>query len=262
MNVAGASHSPPRSATQPRGLYNGSSNGGDFSFAFPKFGDLPGSFLNNGSIAKTISPTQDGLRSASSSSVNIPAMPRQESSISGKPVSPTNVENTGTENPNKPAIFQAPRNGFGGNDYGELSGLFSPSILESAKRNNSTEYVSFPSSFPGSRTTSTSSHKQKGSTNTNKSRSQVPNVRQGSSASITNSPASSMSHALDSSCGTTPESSAESPDNRKGSEGVLNTINEDPKPQFHSGGKKPLSEECAYTCFSSSTSAPLITYRV
>ena len=233
LNATGTSYSPPQSAT--RSSY--SNNGGDFQFAFPKFGDLPGSFLNNGSIAKTTSPTALGTRSASASSSTIPGIGRTTSSDSTTGRSPTSRNGITAS----PQTYQARANGFDENNFGELNGLFSPSILQNASRSNSADYISYPSttrtSMNGVRPASVSSTNGK-----------VPNGRQGSSTSITGSPASSMSHALDSSCGTTPESSADSPDNRKSSEGTLPTVNEEAKSQDASGGKETFCKELAKAC--------------
>ena len=244
LNASGAGHSPPQSATQSRASYSSGSNGGDFSFAFPKFGDLPGSFLSNGSMAKTTSPTQNGTktttangqRSTSSSNVNVPAMPAQESSNSNKAVSPTGLSGTKSTSPRSTQTFQPSTNGFSNNDLGDLSNLFSPSILENASRSNSTDYIS----FSGSNGQSASGPGRGNSMNSNIGQGQMPNFRPGSNASMTNSPASTMSHALESSCGTTPEASAESPKNRQGSESLLNTISEDSTTQINQGGKNPL----------------------
>ena len=233
LNASGAGYSPPQSATQPRGSYSNANSGGDFSFAFPKFGDLPGSFMSNGSIAKTTSPTQSGQRSVSSSNVIPPALPRQQSSGSNKVASPTSLNNVSPEISTGNGVFQSPTTGFNGNNYGELSSLFSPSILENASRSNSTDYIS----FHGSNAPSATGTVRNGSINSNASQMPAANLRQGSTASITNSPASTMSHALESSCGTTPEASAESPKNRQGSENPLNTIDEDPNTLTDPGGK-------------------------
>ena len=208
LNSTGASHSPPQSAA--RSFYN--SNGSDFQFAFPKFGDLPGSFLNNGSIAKTTSPPLAGQRSASTSSPSLPGFTRKPSSDSASSKSPTNLNGTTAS----PQTYQRSSNSFDSNKFGELSGLFSPSILENASRSSSGDYVSYPSN----KTASLNGLARPGSISSTNGQAHMANGRHASSASITNSPASSMSHALDSSCGTTPESSADSPDNRKSSEGI------------------------------------------
>ncbi len=238
MNVAGAGHSPPQSVTQSR-VYNSSSTGSDFSFAFPKFGDLPGSFMNNGSIAKTTSPTQIVPRSTSATSSSL----SKDSSSLTKPLSPTSFDTTATPLGSS-KVYQTPMNGINKNSYDELNGLFSPSILQNASRSNSADYIS----YPGSKAPSTNGAIMKPSVGTTNGHGQTPVVRHHSSASITGSPASSMSHALDSSCGTTPESSAESPDNRKGSESILDTINEEGKTQNNTEGKKSFCVDLAESC--------------
>ena len=233
LNSTGVSHSPPPSAT--RSFYN--SNGSDFQFAFPKFGDLPGTFMNNGSLAKTTSPPLAGQRSTSVSSTSLPGFARKQSLGSASAKSPTILNGTTAS----PQTYQRSSNSFDSNKFGELSGLFSPSILENASRSSSSDYVSFPGNKPASLNGLASIS----STN---SQSHMANGRHAPAASITNSPASSMSHALDSSCGTTPESSADSPDNRKSSEGNLKTISEETMTQSKPGGKTSFCDEWAKAC--------------
>ncbi|KAL6714326.1 DNA-binding transcription factor yap1 [Lecanora helva] len=232
LNVSGAGHSPPQSATQSRSYSN---NGNDFSFAFPKFGDLPGSYLNNGSLVRTTSPPQSGQRSVSSPSPSIANELRKSSTNSTKAVSPTTVNGATTSSANS-IPQQAFANDFSNSVKDDLSGLFSPSILEFASRNSPTDYMT----YPGSNSSSTTATAQKGSFSSANSQSQMNSVRHVSSTSLTGSPESSMSHALDSSNGTTPESSADSPDNRKGSDSILNTINEESQAQNINGGGPDL----------------------
>lgn len=252
MNSVGLNHSPPPSATPSRSLYN-NGNGNDFSFAFPKFGDLPGSFMNNGSIAKTTSPTSLNQRSASASNTSLPAAVRKSSSNSTTSKSPASMNGT-------PGSFghggryQAPANNFNANDFSELNGLFSPTILQNAGRSNSADYVSYPSSTAPS----TNGAVKQGSISSTNGQAHATNVRQDSSTSI-NSPSSTMSHgALDSSCGTTPESSADSPDNRKSSETTLNTINEEARGHNITGGKQVFCEEWAKAYGSTTNPIPLM----
>jgi AP-1-like factor len=242
LNNTGLSHSPPQSATQSRSLYN-NGNGNDFAFAFPKFGDLPGSFLNNGSIAKTTSPTSLNQRPASASSTNFPTAVRKSSSSSTISKSPTST-NGATPLFGNGGPYKAPANKFNSNDFSELNGLFSPSILQNASRSNSADYISYPrSTVP-----SANGAAKQGSINSTNGQAHMANGRQGSTISV-NSPSSSMSHgALDSSCGTTPESSADSPDNRKSSETTLNTIKEETKRQNDIGGKEAFCNEWAKAC--------------
>lgn len=224
LNSTAAGYSPPQSANQSHGHGNGS----DFQFNFPKFGDLPGSFMSNGSITKTTSPTQMGQRSASTSSTTPPGSDRKQSSGASNIKYPPSFNGMfpaplGQSRPN-----QVSNNGFNDNKYGDLNGLFSPSILENASRKDSGDYLSYATS----KATSTPSTAEQGSVRSVNGHAQISTLQNSSSTSILGSPTSSMSHgALDSSCGTTPESSAESPDNRKSSEGGLDTISEEGKVQ-------------------------------
>ena len=233
LSNANAAPSPPLASSQARNFYNSN----DFQFAFPKFGDLPSSFMNNGSMAKTSSPTQIGQqRSASSSNPSLPGMTRKQSSSSTNATSPTSTNG---------AFAAPPTNGFAKytNDNGkanfsnnpeDLNGLFSPSILETASRSNSTDFFSFNDGKTTSPSAMTSANG-----NVNNEQTRKPTMQQqNSSTSLIASPVSSMSQiGLDSSCGTTPESSADSPDNRKASEGALNTINEETAPQTKLDGE-------------------------
>ena len=235
LNSTAAGHSPPLVASQPRTYQNG--DGSDFQFAFPKFGDLPGaSFLNNGSLAKTSTSPQAGRSSAFRSSN--PGVVRNNSSNSAQAVSPTSTNEPFTSPSSEVRPYRVSPNGFNDlndSDFDALTGLFSPSILETTRRSSSSDYISRE---VGS---STNIGVQQGSITNNKAAGQISKVLRRSSASMTNSPASSMSHAgLDSSCGTTPESSADSPDNRKASESGLNTIKEEGTAQNKNGGKKQL----------------------
>lgn len=150
--------------------------------------------------------------------------------------------------------YAAPANTFNSNDFSDLNGLFSPSILQNASRSNSGDYVSHSSSM----VPSTNGVAKRGSVSSANDQAHPVNGRQGSSTSI-NSPSSTMSHgALDSSCGTTPESSADSPDNRKSSEATLNTINEEAKGQNYIGGKRAFFDEWAKTCSNMVNPVPLM----
>lgn len=219
LNTTAAGYSPPPSATQSQSY----GNGNDFQFNFPKFGDLPGSFLSNGSITKTTSPTQIGQRSAAASSTSPAGIVRKQSSGASNERSPSSFNGmfsppTGQTKPN-----QGSNNGLNSDNYDDLNGLFDPSVLENASRNNSRDYLSYATS----KAASAPSTAKTGSVSSVNGHTQKPTLQHNSSTSITGSPTSSASHgALDSSCGTTPESSADSPDNRKSSEGGLDTINE------------------------------------
>lgn len=204
------------------------SNQNDFRYAFPKFGDLPGSnFMNNGSLTKVGSPKLVDQRA---SSQGLPAVMRAKSSGSVGANSPTNVNGASKVASFDHGNIQPSTNGFG--IYEDLNGLFSPSILETASRSSS-DYMSYnteartapPADKPG-------------------------NVHRGSSASNVTSPTSSSisNHGLDSSCGTTPEPSSESPGSRKASEATLNTINEEMQSHKNVEGKCSSSENAICGC--------------
>ncbi len=219
LNTTAAGYSPPPSATQS----NTYANGNDFQFNFPKFGDLPDSFLSNGSITKTTSPTQMGQRSVSASSTTPPGGFRQQSSSSSSIKSPSSFNGMPSMSPGQPRPNQVPKHGFNNNDnFDGLDGLFGQSVLDNARA----DYLPYAMS----QAASTPSTAKQGSVSGLNGHSQRPALQNKSSASITGSPSSSMSHgALDSSCGTTPESSADSPDNHKSSEGTLDTVYEEGK---------------------------------
>ena len=217
LNTTAAGYSPPPSATQSQSY----ANGNDFQFNFPKFGDLPGSFLSNGSITKTTSPTQIGQRSAAASSATPPGIIRKQSSGTSNERSPSSFNGISSTTTGLTGPKQGSSNGLH-NNYDDLNGLFDPSVLENASRNNSRDYLSYATS----KAVSAPNTAKTGSMSSVNGHTQKPTLQHNSSTSITGSPTSSASHgALDSSCGTTPESSADSPDNRKSSEGGLDTIN-------------------------------------
>ena len=221
INSTAAGHSPPPAASQNRSLFAG--NGNDFQFAFPKFGDLPGaSFLSNGSLAKTSTASQPGQSSSANGKDPVAIRHNSSNSLNSKSPISTNASSAAPENA---SLSQAPTNGvnqFPNNNFGDLTGLFSPSVLETASRSNSTDYIS---QTGGQSANGSVNH---GSFSNNNGAGQGGKGGRASSASMTNSPASSMSQTgPDSSCGTTPEPSADSPENRKASEGALNTISEE-----------------------------------
>lgn len=206
MNGTGGGRTPPSAAgysSQARSFYN---NQNDFQFAFPKFGDLP-SFMSSGSLSKPDSPNNKGQ---GVSPPNALRDVRTNSYGSVGVSSPLSLNGTSKfESSNGAGIYPSPTNSS--NTIEELNGLFSPSILETARRNNSSDYLNFDTIAAFSRP------EKQDSMN---SRSSMSTTTSPSASSISN-------HGLDSSCGTTPEPSADSPDNRKGSEPTLNTIKEE-----------------------------------
>ena len=215
MSAPGVGRSPPTQSPVPYNSYNANNN--DFLFAFPKFGDLPGSFMNNGSLAKAPTTASSNSQSSRGSASSMPNLVGASSS-SQSPTTKSSPHANGASAmvTNSPTQYERSNSGFNGGGLEELNGLFSPSILESARRNNSTDY-------------NFTSPKKSSSADSYRALANTPNLANNASNGSTGSPsASSMSHAgLDSSCGTTPEHSANSPEYRKTSEGQLNTINEE-----------------------------------
>ena len=241
VNAPGVGRSPPTAVPMPYNNYTANTNN-DFQFAFPKFGDLPGSiFGSNGSLAKVPSPTTRSNPSMHrSSSGSIPSLARASSSQSPITKSPVSMEGSYGTAFNGPNQYHSASGSLGRGSMDELNGLFSPSILESASRNAAVDYgFSIPASQPPPpvrKSSSTDSYNQSA---------QTPKLFSNS----TNSPsASSMSHhGPSSSCGTTPEPSAESPELRKQSEGALNTINEETA-TTSTPGKTKFCSEWAKAC--------------
>ncbi|KAG7007599.1 AP-1-like transcription factor napA [Physcia stellaris] len=223
LTAPGIGRSPPTASPIPYNSYAASNN--DFQFAFPKFGDLPGSiFGSNGSLAKVPSPTTRSNPSFDrGSSSSVPSLARASSSRSPSTKSPVSVNGNSGSSSTGPNLYQSPIQALSGGSMNELNGLFSPSILESASRNSAKDY-----GFSDTAPSAPAAPRKSSSTDSYKSLANTPNFN----ANSTRSPsASSMSHGgQGSSCGTTPEPSADSPGHRKQSEGILNTINEESAP--------------------------------
>ncbi|KAL8981210.1 MAG: hypothetical protein Q9177_005643 [Variospora cf. flavescens] len=255
LSLTGTGYSPPM-ALAPQLSQNASGNN-DFQFAFPKFGNLPGStFMSNGSIAKIGTTNRVLSRTASG---NIPGVVRPGSSRSSNEKSPANSTLSPSSQNRKSSsglsvgvAMQASPTSLS-NGLGDLSGLFSPEMLASASRSNSVDYM-FPvidkPSLPGTKQSSAepSSTSNSGS-----------NKHRASSTSITASPSvSSVSHiGLDSSCGTTPEPSADSPEHRKPTDGTLNTINEESAPRKSVNNRNSFCDEWATACGNTMNPVPL-----
>lgn len=205
LNGSGLGRSPPSAAASLQSRKSWNTNQNDFQFAFPKFGDLPGSnFIQNGSLARVGSANHVDQRPLPN---GLPAALRANSSGSLPETSPTNVSGSSKVDSPNHNLFRSPSNPFS-----SYEDLFSPSILETASRSNSSDYMGF--------------NNNAGPTPFTEKSGTTPRVS--TTSTVTSPSNSSMSNnGLDSSCGTTPEPSAESPDNRKGSEITLNTISEE-----------------------------------
>lgn len=245
--------STPTANSVPFATYNNSrqssqsSQSNDFLFAFPKFGDLPGSyFMSNGSLAKISPPAATNPTSSRASPAGVPNLARssssQQSPTAKSPLTPTSPNGMQGRNPKtQQDPYQSPTSSFNGHSSDELNGLFSP-VLENPGRSNSADYIL----HKDPQATSTAPNKSSG-TDSYRALANMPGFTQAVSNGSTSSPsASSMSHTgLDSSCGTTPESSADSPQNRKISEASLNTIDEESSHMNNDveGGNLPSAAE-------------------
>lgn len=230
LNGTGGGRSPPSAASfsQSRNLYN---NSFDIQFAFPKFGDLPGSnFMSNGSLTKVGGPGRTTQQPASSM---VPGVLKAPPSTFANSESPVNANGTFTVASPEALVYPSPTNTT--NDFEDLRGLFSPSILETASRSNSSDYMGVQSnranSYPENQNGQNDAPGQF-SLNSNAS----PSI-----SSISN-------NGLDSSCGTTPEPAADSPDNRKGSEGELGIVKKSPTGLVKTEGKIRIAQKSCGTC--------------
>ena len=212
-------------------------SGNDFQFEFPKFGDLPSNpIFSNGGTSRA--PAQNAVRSstlpASSSSPGAPGVGSRSSlsSSSAKNVVPS--FNSSAHSPMKNPFTATPpaqsiqSSNKSSSSIDSLSGLFSPSIIE-ASRAGSFDY------FPSTNTNNTNQSIRTSVDRTHPTA--VPGLYSQSSASNTDSPASSSdSHQQASSIGTSPEPSLSSPSNKL-SEIGLNTISEDIQAQNSFAGE-------------------------
>lgn len=168
----------------------------NFQFEFPKFGRLPGPPPLNGSKSSTSSPGQQ-----------IPS-PLDRAHASPRNQSLQYAPNT---NGTTVGLTQTPAQ-IAGADMSSLSGLFSPTLLESVAKSPSFEF------FPNS--------------NANGSRSSVDSISKngysGNNTSYSSPSASSNSvHGASSSCGTSPEPTTQSPAINKMPDPTLTTIGEE-----------------------------------
>lgn len=185
----------------------------NFQFEFPRFGRLPGPapVANGTSLNGT---TANDSRNSSSPSLTTQQTP---SSVEIAQSSPRNqsMQSFGMNGSNA-GLTQTPTH-MGGGDMSSLSGLFSPTLLDSVARSPTFDFFG------------------KGSSNTNGSRSSTDSANgtgsTGHNTSYSSPSASSNSnHGASSSCGTSPEPTMQSPNMGKAADPTLTTIGEE-----HSG---------------------------
>ena len=242
VTAPGLGRSPPTANRLPYNIYTANNN--DFQFAFPKFGDLPGSiFGTNGSLAKVPSPTRSNPPLDRGSSSSVPSLVRASTSQSLTSKSPISPNGGYGSSANVANLYPSPNSGMD-----ELNGLFSPSILESASRNSGKDY-----GFTTTAAKDLAGPRKSSSIDSYNALANTPNFNSTSTGSPS---ASSMSHGgQGSSCGTTPEPFAESPEHRKHSEATLNTINEETA-STSGQGKERFCSEWAKACGNTTNPVP------
>ncbi len=247
LSAAGSTlgRSPPpgyksqSSITSSKGMAFAANN---FHFEFPRFGGTPGSDgLNSGAVTQ-FNDKKVAEPSVGAAPYKVPGVLDRSTTTSMSPKSqPQRSSSSGVSPDGSGAVFspqraQAPAtNGIGvsSNNMKELSGLFSPSILQSVSRNSSFDYLSHHSGK------ATDAQNKNGGGENSFGANPTPQLNGGSNASVSASPsASSVSqHGPGSSAETSPEPSYHSPINGKSGESVLNTINEEHAGQNHGEGQ-------------------------
>ena len=173
--------------------------------------------MNSGSMAKTSTPARTPSDPQRSSSGSVPVLNNKmtPSTNGANGPSPRSMADISFTQSPEVQSFHSPVNSEG---VDSLSGLFSPSILESARRSASLDYMG------NSQNSAPASRMKKESTDSSRGYSQSMNFNPGSTGSPS---VSSMSHGgVNSSCGTTPEPSHDYSPNRKQSEGATSTFND------------------------------------
>ncbi|KAI9708632.1 MAG: DNA-binding transcription factor yap1 [Bogoriella megaspora] len=223
LNSTGINRSPPISGVSnllPQKKTNNPSNG--FEFEFPRFGGLPGAHIfNNGALGKDTTntsatrspPTTNGATAANG------VLSRQDST--GRSMSPKSQTNGTASATHSPPVTNGLSNGSSQNgvqnqqkgSVDDLASLFSPSILKSVSNDSSFSY--FPS-------TNNATSQQDNSSNENSIGSTSRIFRFNSTPSNTASPSDSTTsqYNANSSYGTSPEPSHNSPAN-KASENIM-----------------------------------------
>ena len=211
-------------------------NSTNFSFEFPRFGGRTNSDPSDESVLARGKPTQRQER-RSADSQNVPGVVRERPSA-GQSSKSRQIQKeqmrltTSDGGISQPNIFSP-----GTQSMEELSGLFSPSVLESASRQGSTDYLSYTKDKPNTSQT----HQRRTESAGEGSHSDAHRTSSASTV-VSPCPSSAWQSNLESSAGTTPESSVESPRDRKASEAPSMNINGDRVSQSKSEGEKSSCE--------------------
>ena len=210
--------------------------------------------MSNGSLAKIGTPSKPPSRTPSANANGFVRAGSTNSanglSLVNNGTSPINPNRTSSQGSTSTGGLQASPTALQGNRMDDLNGLFSPSILASVSRSDSTDYTFPRNPRSGSLGMKSASGDSPSATNSGSS------VNRASSKSITPSPSiSSVSHGgMDSSCGTTPEPSGDSQEHRKSTEGNLKTINEESTTS--KDDKRTFCNEWATACGNSTNPLP------
>ncbi|KAH7397825.1 BAP1, transcription factor bZIP [Cadophora sp. MPI-SDFR-AT-0126] len=223
----------------PPYLANSFGNGGlnnpsdvNFQFEFPRFGRLPG---------PPVTTTANPARSSTSPSV---ASKQAVSPVEKGQISPRNQSlQYPANNGSNTALSQAPAQNDGG-DMSSLSGLFSPSLLESVGKSPPFEY--FANNTSGSNGSRSSTDSANG------------NMSTGHNTSYSSPSASSNSnHGPSSSCGTSPEPTMQSPVYNKPLDSTLTTIGEENPASTATGeGELTFCDKLNMACGNSNNPIP------
>ncbi|MCJ1477826.1 DNA-binding transcription factor yap1 [Lambiella insularis] len=193
----------------------------NFQFDFPMFGGTPKTGTTNGN-----SPRRATNGNPSNSS---PTVLRKTSSTTSQ---------TPLSHPAR-TTSQSQASSGGRSSVNDLSDLFSPSVLQSVSRSNSTEYPRYNTYQPSSEE-------------------RADPIRGSLSSNGASPSASSVSQTgINSSCGTTPETSAESPDQRKASEAAFSSM-QDGTVQHKPEGETTFCKEFAKACGTKENPVPLM----
>lgn len=231
----------PLGASRPSSIANNIGSNNNFQFEFPKFGGLPGSqiFTDSSLSQKDPHREQPSIPRGDAVPCQVPGVVQRKSFGNISPKTNTQQNEAASISPAMGGLPVAPwpvTASPDGNAVEDLTGLFSPSILQNVSRNSSLDYIGSKGSnvagAPNGRQSTTSSNSQNS----------VPQLNGGSISSITTSPsASSVSqHGPGSSCGTSPEPGSYSPTNGRIADGNLNTINEEHQAVGSTEGKIPI----------------------
>ena len=237
LNSTGVSRSPPTTNSFSSYLTGNGTTANNFQFEFPRFGGLPGAhILDNGPLAKTTNkPSVSGAPGA-------PGAPVRQNS-NGRSISPrSSINGSSANSPEKNANNTSTNgaNGIQTTGSGNLNGLFSPSLLNGPSSSSPFDY-NIPAKTQSNR----------GSTDSSATPSRAFQFNSGSSSSNSDSPsASSISQygGQNSSCGTSPEPSHNSPGAGKPNDNPLDTISEGYVCHGNSEGEVTFCEKLNMAC--------------